>query len=266
VHPRKARQELVLALNSLLASPSFETWRHGEPLDIDRMMRTADGRPRLAVVTTSHLGDEERLFVTSLVLERVKTWMRRQGGTSTPRLLVYMDEIYGYFPPHPADPPTKRPLLTLLKQARAQGVSVVLATQNPVDLDYKGLSNMGLWMVGRLQTAQDRERLASGLQGAGLEPSAVDTLLDGTRKRVFLVHDVHRPRPFLLHSRWSMSYLRGPLTARTWRRSPPRVRRRRPPRPRPPRPPPRAARRRVRRSSSSSSSTRREHPPAPTCS
>jgi hypothetical protein len=212
VHPRKARQELVLALNSLLASPSFETWRHGEPLDIDRMMRTADGRPRLAVVTTSHLGDEERLFVTSLVLERVKTWMRRQGGTSTPRLLVYMDEIYGYFPPHPADPPTKRPLLTLLKQARAQGVSVVLATQNPVDLDYKGLSNMGLWMVGRLQTAQDRERLASGLQGAGLEPSAVDTLLDGTRKRVFLVHDVHRPRPFLLHSRWSMSYLRGPLT------------------------------------------------------
>jgi hypothetical protein len=212
VHPRKERQELVLALNSLLASPSFEAWRTGEPLDIDRMMRTADGRPRLAVVSTSHLGDEERLFVTALVLERVKTWMRRQGGTSTPRLLVYMDEIYGYFPPHPLDPPTKKPLLTLLKQARAQGVSVVLATQNPVDLDYKGLSNMGLWMVGRLQTAQDRERLSSGLQGAGLEPAAVETLLDGTRKRVFLVHDVHRPKPFLLHSRWSMSYLRGPLT------------------------------------------------------
>jgi len=146
------------------------------------------------------------------VLDKVKTWMRRQGGTTELRAAVYMDEIFGYFPPHPANPPTKRPLLTLLKQARAQGVGVVLATQNPVDLDYKGLANMGTWLVGTLQTAQDRTRLREGLQGSGLEPSAIDRLLDGTKKRVFLLHDVHRSAPCLLESRWAMSYLRGPLT------------------------------------------------------
>ena len=210
--PRKERQGLLMALNNLLASPSFSTWRTGEPLDVARMLRAGDGRPRLSIVSTAHLSDEERLFVTALLLDKVKTWMRRQGGTTELRALVYMDEIFGYFPPHPANPPTKRPLLTLLKQARAQGVGVVLATQNPVDLDYKGLANMGTWMVGTLQTQQDRERLAGGLQGAGLEPSAVTKLLAGTRKRVFLLHDVHRKAPALLHSRWAMSYLRGPLT------------------------------------------------------
>jgi Helicase HerA, central domain len=210
--PRKERQGLLMALNNLLASPSFESWREGEPLDVARMLRAPDGRPRLSIVSTAHLSDEERLFVTALLLDKVKTWMRRQGGTTGLRALVYMDEIFGYFPPHPANPPTKRPLLTLLKQARAQGVGAVLATQNPVDLDYKGLANMGTWMVGTLQTQQDRERLSVGLQGAGLEPAAVAELLAGTRKRVFLLHDVHRKAPCLLHSRWAMSYLRGPLT------------------------------------------------------
>ena len=201
-----------MALNNLLASPSFESWRVGEPLDVDRMLRAPDGRPRLSIVSTAHLSDEERLFVTALLLDKVKTWMRRQGGTTRLRALVYMDEIFGYFPPHPANPPTKRPLLTLLKQARAQGVGIVLATQNPVDLDYKGLANMGTWMVGTLQTQQDRERLENGLSGAGLEAGAVKKLLAATRKRVFLLHDVHRKAPCLLESRWAMSYLRGPLT------------------------------------------------------
>jgi len=210
--PRKDRQSLMMALNNLLASPSFESWRVGEPLDVDRMLRAPDGRPRLSIVSTAHLEDDERLFVTALLLDKVKTWMRRQGGTSVLRALVYMDEIFGYFPPHPANPPTKRPLLTLLKQARAQGVGIVLATQNPVDLDYKGLANMGTWMVGTLQTQQDRERLESGLQGAGLEAGAVKKLLAATKKRVFLLHDVHRKSPCLLESRWAMSYLRGPLT------------------------------------------------------
>jgi len=210
--PRKERQGLMMALNNLLASPSFAGWREGEPLDVGRMLRAPDGRPRLSVVSTAHLSDEERLFVTALLLDKVKTWMRAQAGTTELRALVYMDEIFGYFPPHPANPPTKRPLLTLLKQARAQGVGVVLATQNPVDLDYKGLANMGAWFVGTLQTQQDRDRLASGLQGAGLEPKAVEKMLSGTRKRVFLLHDVHRPGPCLLESRWAMSYLRGPLT------------------------------------------------------
>ena len=212
VFPRKDREGLMLALNNLLAAPSFASWREGEPLDVDRLLRTSDGRPRLSVVYTAHLRDEERMFVTALLLDKVKTWMRRQGGTSELRALVYMDEVFGYFPPHPRNPPTKRPLLTLLKQARAQGVGVVLATQNPVDLDYKGLANMGTWMVGTLQTEQDRDRLDDGLSGAGLEKASVDRLLDATRKRVFLLHDVHRPAPCLLHSRWAMSYLRGPLT------------------------------------------------------
>jgi hypothetical protein len=212
VYPRREREALMLALNNLIASPAFEEWREGEPLDIDRMLRAADGRPRLSIVSTAHLSDAERLFVTALVLDKVKTWMRRQGGTTQLRALVYMDEIYGYFPPHPANPPTKRPLITLLKQARAQGVGVVLATQNPVDLDYKGLANIGVWLVGKLQTAQDRERLREGLTGAGMAGAAVDALLDATGKRVFLLHDVHRPAPVLLESRWAMSYLRGPLT------------------------------------------------------
>ena len=203
----------MMALNNLLAAPSLRaSGASGEPLDVARMLRSADGRPRLSVVSIAHLSDEERLFVVALLLDKVKTWMRRQGGTSQLRALVYMDEVFGFFPPHPANPPTKRPLLTLLKQARAQGVGVVLATQNPVDLDYKGLANMGTWLVGTLQTQQDRDRLKSGLSGAGLEGAAVDRLLGATKKRVFLLHDVHRQAPSLLQSRWAMSYLRGPLT------------------------------------------------------
>ncbi len=151
-------------------------------------------RPRLAVVSTAHLDDGERLFVTALLLDKVKTWMRRQGGTTALRALVYMDEVFGYFPPHPANPPTKRPLLTLLKQARAQGVGVVLATQNPVDLDYKGLANMGTWLVGTLQTQQDRERLRERPRERGARGRTAEKLLGATKKRVFLLHDVHRKR------------------------------------------------------------------------
>ncbi|MCU0242005.1 MAG: DUF853 family protein [Vicinamibacteria bacterium] len=212
VYPRREREELMLALNGLLAAPSFASWREGVPLDIDALLRTPDGRPRLSILYTAHLSDDERAFVTALVLDKVKTWMRRQPGTSTLRALVYMDEIFGYFPPHPANPPTKRPLLTLLKQARAQGVGVVLATQNPVDLDYKGLANIGTWMIGRLQTEQDRARLMEGLIGTGVDSQKITTLLDATRKRVFLLHDVHRDAPCLIHSRWTYAYLRGPLT------------------------------------------------------
>jgi hypothetical protein len=213
MYPAGERQQLMLTLNNLLASPSFEAWREGEPLEIDRMLRAPDGRPRLSIVYTAHLADEQRLFVTALLLEKVKTWMRRQPGTSQLRLLVYLDEVFGYLPPHPADPPTKKPLLTLLKQARAQGVGVLLATQNPVDLDYKALTNMGTWLVGKLQTDQDRERLREGLAGSGGAGAAtVERLLGAARKRVFLLHDVHRPAPCLLHTRWTLCYLRGPLT------------------------------------------------------
>jgi hypothetical protein len=212
VYPRKDRQGLMMALNNLIAAPSFEAFRTGEPLDVQGLLWAKDGRPRLSVIYTAHLSDEERLFVVALLLDKVKTWMRRQSGTSELRALVYMDEVFGYFPPS-ANPPTKRPLLTLLKQARAQGVGVVLATQNPVDLDYKALGNIGTWLVGKLQTERDRERLRVGLEGSGgLDGKTIDRLLEATAKRVFLLHDVHRKAPCLVQSRWAMSYLRGPLT------------------------------------------------------
>jgi hypothetical protein len=210
--PAGDRRKLVMALNGLAASPSFQAWREGEPLDIQKMMWAPDGRPRLSILYTAHLEEAERLFVTALVLDKLKTWVRSQSGTGELRALLYMDEVFGYFPPHPANPPTKRPLLTLVKQARAQGLGVVLATQNPVDLDYKALANMGTWLVGKLQTQRDRERLQDGLVGAGADARAVDALLDATGPRVFLLHDVHRTAPVLMQSRWALSYLRGPLT------------------------------------------------------
>ncbi len=213
-YPQKDRNALMFALNNLVASPPFEVWRQGQPVDIESWVRTPDGIPQLSIVYTAHLEDEQRVFVTALVLNKLKTWMRKQPGTSELRLLFYMDEIFGYFPPT-ANPPTKKPLLTLLKQARAYGVGVLLSTQNPVDLDYKGLGNMGFWAIGRLQTTQDQNRVKQGIEAA-LEDAAGDisfeNLIGGVQKRVFLVHDIHRKRPELVNSRFAMSYLRGPLT------------------------------------------------------
>lgn len=214
VYPPNDRQKLALALNGLMASPPFAAWRQGVPMDIDTWLRGKDGKNRLTIVYTAHLEDNERIFVTALVLNRIKSWMRRQSGTGELRCLVYMDEIYGYFPPS-ENPPTKKPLLTLLKQARAFGVGVLLATQNPVDLDYKGLANMGFWAIGRLQTTQDQNRVREGIEAA-LADSGLnfkfDEMIAGVQKRVFLVHDIHRKAPALVNTRWAMSYLRGPMT------------------------------------------------------
>ncbi len=215
-YPAKERQELVLAVNSLLASPATSAFRDGEPLDVARMFSAGPavgagtpGKARLSIVSIAHLGDAERAFVVATLLSRVKAWMRSLPGSAALRALVYVDEIFGFFPPS-AEPPTKKPLLTLLKQARAFGVGVVLASQNPVDLDYRGLANCGCWWVGTLQTERDRMRLGEGLvQAGGKDASA---LLDKTRKRVFLLSDVHRPEPTLVETRWAMSYLRGPMT------------------------------------------------------
>lgn len=213
-YPAKDRNALMFALNNLVASPPFAAWRQGEPIDIERWARSADGTPQLSIVYTAHLDDEERTFVTALILNKLKTWMRKQPGTSELRLLFYMDEIFGYFPPS-ANPPTKKPLLTLLKQARAYGVGILLSTQNPVDLDYKGLANMGFWAIGRLQTERDQDRVRQGvesaLEDAGLGDS-FDDLIAGVQKRVFLVHDIHRKKPELMQTRWAMSFLRGPIT------------------------------------------------------
>jgi hypothetical protein len=213
-YPEKDRNALMFALNNLVASPPFEVWRTGESIDIETWIRPEDGKPRLTIIYTAHLDDDQRIFVTAIILNKLKTWMRRQPGTSHLRCLFYMDEIFGYFPPT-ANPPTKKPLLTLLKQARAYGVGVLLATQNPVDLDYKGLANMGFWAIGRLQTTQDQARVKEGIEAALADAGSAfnfDEMIAGVQKRVFLIHDIHRKAPALMQTRWAMSYLRGPIT------------------------------------------------------
>jgi Sec-independent protein translocase protein TatA len=216
-YPAKERFELAMALNSLLASPGFEAWLEGEPLDIARLLYSPAGKPRISIISIAHLSDSERMFFVTLLLNEVLTWTRTQSGTTSLRAIVYMDEIFGYFPPT-ANPPSKRPLLTLLKQARAFGVGVVLATQNPVDLDYKGLANTGTWFIGRLQTERDKQRLIEGLEGASLSSGGafdrgrIEQVLAGLGKRVFLMNNVHDEAPVVFESRWALSYLRGPLT------------------------------------------------------
>ncbi len=212
-YPAKERFALAMRLNTLVATPGFEAWLAGEPLRADTLFYTADGRPKVSVISIAHLNDAERMFFVTLLLNAVIAWMRSQPGTASLRALLYMDEIAGYLPPV-AMPPSKPPLLTLLKQARAFGLGVVLAGQNPVDFDYKALSNAGTWMIGRLQTAQDRERVREGLRSAaaGLDPDWLDTQLGNLQKRCFLLHNIHESAPVVFQTRWALCWLRGPLT------------------------------------------------------
>ena len=211
--PEKDRFALAMQLNNLLASPSFQSWLEGEPLEIDRMLYTAAGKPRVAIISIAHLADAERMFFVSLLMNATLGWVRRSSGTSSLRAIFYMDEIFGYLPPV-GNPPSKKPLLTLLKQARAFGLGILLATQNPVDLDYKALSNIGTWLIGRLQTERDKERLMDGLLSSdgGFSRPELERLLAGLDQRIFLLHNVHEDQPVLFKVRWALSYLRGPLT------------------------------------------------------
>jgi hypothetical protein len=214
--PPKDRLGLAMAINNLLASPGFATWMKGEPLDAQRLLYTPEGKPRLSIISIGHLSDTERMFIVTLVLNEVISWMRNQSGTSSLRAILYMDEIFGYFPPT-ANPPSKIPMLTLLKQARAFGLGCVLATQNPVDLDYKGLANCGTWLIGRLQTERDKARVIEGLESAlagtgSMDRSTLDKLMSALTQRVFLMRNVHQDAPYLMKSRWALSFLRGPLT------------------------------------------------------
>ncbi|MGH8931547.1 MAG: ATP-binding protein [Egibacteraceae bacterium] len=211
--PADRRDALALQLNSLLASPRMTEWLQGPPLDPKTLLHHPDGQPRCAIVSVAHLSEDERQSIVTLLLSKVVTWMRGLPGTSTLRALVYMDEVAGYAPPS-AVPPAKRPILTLLKQARAFGVGMVLATQNPADLDYKALSNAGTWMIGRLQTERDKARLLDGLSGAagGIDAAALDPLISGLGQRRFLLHRSGGQPPVVFETRWAMSYLRGPMT------------------------------------------------------
>lgn len=215
--PAKDRFALAMRLNNLLASPGFATWMEGQPLDIQQLLYTPEGRPRLAIISIAHLSDSERMFFVTLLLNATISWMRSQAGTSSLRAILYMDEVFGYFPPT-ANPPSKLPMLTLLKQARAYGLGCVLATQNPVDLDYKGLANCGTWFLGRLQTERDKLRVLDGLEGASsaagqtFDRSKMEAILSGLGNRVFLLNNVHDDAPVVFQTRWALSYLRGPLT------------------------------------------------------
>jgi len=215
-YPSKDRFDLALALNGILASPSFQAWMEGEPLHIPSFLYTPEGKPRVTIFSIAHLGDDERMFFVAMLLNEILSWMRGQSGTSSLRALVYMDEIFGFFPPS-SNPPSKAPMLTLLKQARAFGVGMLLATQNPVDLDYKGLGNTGTWFVGRLQTERDKARIMDALLGAmaggaPLSRQELDRLISGLGQRQFLLHNVHEGAPVLMETRWVMSYMAGPMT------------------------------------------------------
>jgi len=206
-----------MTLNNLLAAPGFSSWMEGEPLDIQELLHTPAGKPCVNIFSIAHLSDAERMFFVALLLNQTLGWMRTQSGTTSLRALLYMDEIFGYFPPV-ANPPSKLPLLTLLKQGRAFGLGVVLATQNPVDLDYKGLSNTGTWFIGRLQTERDKARVLEGLEGVAggtgmkFDRQQMEQTLAGLGNRIFLLNNVHEDEPVVMETRWAMSYLRGPLT------------------------------------------------------
>ncbi|MEA3336056.1 MAG: type IV secretion system DNA-binding domain-containing protein [Chloroflexota bacterium] len=215
--PQKERFTLAMALNNIIASPAFASWLEGVPLDIDLMLYGSDARPNHSIFYIAHLSDAERMFFVTLLLEQMITWMRTQPGTTSLRALVYMDEVFGFFPPV-SEPPSKRPMLTLLKQARAYGLGMVLTTQNPADLDYKGLTNAGTWFIGKLQAERDKERVLEGLEsvsaeaGSSLDHRALDKMISSLGSRVFLLHNVHEDGPATFMTRWAMSYLRGPLT------------------------------------------------------
>jgi hypothetical protein len=215
--PARERHRFASALNNVLAAPGFSTWITGEPLDLGRMLYAA-GKPRQLIFYVAHLDDRQRMFFTTLLLEEVLSWTRKQSGTSNLRALLYFDEVAGYLPPHPRNPPSKAPLMTLMKQARAFGVGVLLATQNPVDLDYKALSNAGTWFVGKLQTERDKQRLLDGLEGVAAEQGTLtdrgylEAVIASLGNRLFLMHSIHRPKPLLFQSRWALTFLRGPMT------------------------------------------------------
>jgi hypothetical protein len=212
-YPQSERFRFATKFNAVIASPSFNSWLQGEDLDIQSLLYDEEGKAKIAIFSIAHLNDDERMFFVTLLLNKYIAWMRHQSGTSALKTILYMDEIFGFFPPS-KNPPSKEPMLLLLKQARAYGVGVILSTQNPVDLDYKGLSNIGTWFIGRLQTTQDINRVIDGLGGkvgSDFDKKEIRQLLSNLAKRSFFLKSAHLDDIRLFATRWVMSYLKGPL-------------------------------------------------------
>ena len=212
-YPQAERFKFATKFNAIIASPTFAAWLNGDDLDIQKLLYDDQGKAKIAIFSISHLSDDERMFFVTLLLNKYIAWMRRQSGTSALKTVLYMDEIYGFFPPT-KNPPSKEPMLLMLKQARAFGVGIILSTQNPVDLDYKGLSNIGTWFIGRLQTTQDIDRVIDGLGGkvgSSFNKKEIKTLLANLKKRTFFLKSAHLDDIRLFGTRWVLSYLKGPL-------------------------------------------------------
>ena len=212
--PQNERLKLALKLNTIIANPAFKSWIEGEPLDISNLLYDESGKAKVSIFSIAHLNDSQRMFFVSLLLNQMVSWMRRQEGTTSLKALLYMDEIFGYFPPN-SNPPSKQPMLTLLKQARSFGVGVILSTQNPVDIDYKGLANIGTWFIGRLQTKQDKEKVIDGLSSAvegKIDKSEMENLLSNLEKRTFIMKNINEDGIKIFQTRWTLSYLKGPIT------------------------------------------------------
>ncbi len=212
-YPADARFALASKFNALIASPHFQAWMQGEVLDIQKLLYDENGKAKVAIFNISHLNDSERMFFVSLLLNRYTAWMRLQSGTEILKTIFYMDEIFGFFPPS-KNPPSKEPMLLLLKQARAFGIGMILSTQNPVDLDYKGLANIGTWFIGRLQTTQDIDKIIDGLSGqigASFNKDEIRSIISNLPKRSFFLKSIHLDDIRLFGTRWALSYLKGPL-------------------------------------------------------
>lgn len=208
------RLKLALKLNNIIANPSFKTWIEGETLDISNLLYDETGKAKVSIFSIAHLNDSQRMFFVTLLLNQMVAWMRRQEGTTSLKALLYMDEIFGYFPPN-SNPPSKQPMLTLLKQARSFGMGIILSTQNPVDIDYKGLANIGTWFIGRLQTKQDKEKVIDGLSSANegnLNKDEVMNLISNLEKRNFILKNINEDGIKIFETRWALSYLKGPIS------------------------------------------------------
>ena len=204
--PENQRKKLARSLIGFLAHSA--RWLTGEEINLKHMAEIAQ-RPQIHVYTLKHLKEEERQFFATLFMHRVVDYMYETGASNHLKLLVVMDEARGYLPPHPHNPGTKAPITTVLAQGRAQGIGMLLGTQNPMDIDYKALSNVGTWFVGRLRERDCARDLANELENRGVDLKTVMNI----PQRQFLLMDKHGGND-TLKVRWCMNHLHGPIACK----------------------------------------------------